>query len=139
MDIEFFSQNWILFLALAMICTLIIMEPMRQKALGVKMVNALRVPQIMNHDSAKVVDVSKAADFAAGHIPDAINLPMDQISEASEKLAKFKDKPIILTCRTGSRANAAAAKLAKQGFSDLYVLSGGFAAWQKEKLPVKKA
>lgn len=139
MDFEFIAQNWILFLALALICTLIILEPMRQKSLGIKAINALRVPQMMNHQAAKVIDVSKTDVFAAGHIPGAMNLPVAEISTAAEKLAKFKDKPIILTCRTGSRANAAAAKLAKQGFNDLYVLSGGFAAWQKEKLPVTQA
>ncbi len=139
MDFEFISQNWILFLALALILILIVIEPMRQKSMGIKMISALRVPQIVNHESATVVDVCKPDEYAAGHIPDAINLPLSEIAEASEKLKKVKDKPIILSCRTGSRANKAAGKLSKQGFEDIYVLSGGLAAWQKENLPVSKA
>ncbi len=139
MDVEFISQNWVLFLALALIMTLIVLEPMRQSSLGIKKISPLRVPQVMNHESATVVDVSKTEEFAAGHILDAINLPLSQFAEASETLAKHKDKPIILTCRTGSRANSAATKLAKQGFNDIYVLTGGIAAWQKENLPVSQA
>lgn len=138
MDFEFVSQNWILFLALALILTLIIIEPMRQKSMGIKMLSALRVPQVVNHESATVVDVCKPEEFAASHIPDAINIPLSEIADASKKLKKVKDKPIILSCRTGSRANKAARQLAKQGFETIYVLSGGLAAWQKENLPVSQ-
>ncbi len=138
MDLEFVSQNWLLFLALALILALIVLEPLRQKALGIKMIGPLRVSQLVNHESAVVVDVSKSQEYESRHIPGAINFPAADVKEAQTVLAAYEGKPLILTCPSGSRATATALKLAKQGFNDIYVVTGGLAAWEKESLPIDK-
>ena len=139
MDIEFLSQNWHLFLTLAFILALLFLEPYLLKLSGIKSVGPLRVTQLVNHDSAQVVDVCTDKEFSEGHIPDAVSLPLSSLkADADKKLAKSKDKPVIVSCRSGNRAKSAAKKLSKLGFKDIYILSGGNAAWQKENLPMSK-
>lgn len=137
MDIEFLSQNWHLILTLVFILGLLVLEPYLLKMSGIKTVAPLRVTQLVNHDSALVLDVCTDKEFAEGHIPDAVNLPLSRLSsEVDKTLAKSKDKPVIISCRSGNRAKSAAKKLSKLGFKDIYILSGGNAAWKKENLPM---
>ena len=137
MDIEFLSQNWHLILTLVFILGLLVLEPYLLKMSGIKTVAPLRVTQLVNHDSALVLDVCTDKEFAEGHIPDAVNLPLSRLSsEADKTLEKSKDKPVIISCRSGNRAKSAAKKLSKLGFKDIYILSGGNAAWKKENLPM---
>jgi len=136
-DIEFLSQNWHLILTLVFILGLLVLEPYLLKMSGIKTVAPLRVTQLVNHDSALVLDVCTDKEFAEGHIPDAVNLPLSRLSsEADKTLEKSKDKPVIISCRSGNRAKSAAKKLSKLGFKDIYILSGGNAAWKKENLPM---
>jgi rhodanese-related sulfurtransferase len=136
-DIDFLTQNWHLILTLVFILGLLVLEPYLLKLSGIKSVAPLRVTQLVNHDSALVLDVCTDKEFAEGHIPDAVNLPLSRLSsEADKTLAKSKDKPVIISCRSGNRAKSAAKKLSKLGFKDIYILSGGNAAWKKENLPM---
>ncbi len=139
MDIEFLSQNWHLILMLVIILAMLVLEPYLLKLSGLKMVGPLRVTQLVNRESAVILDVCTSKEFNAGHIPDAISLPLSDISSAQEKLKKHTDKPLIISCRSGSRAKGAAKKLAKLGFKDIYILSGGNMAWKKENLPMSQA
>ena len=137
MYVEFLGQNWHLILTLVIILALLLLEPYLLKLSGIKLIAPLRVTQLVNRESALVLDVCTNKEFETGHIPDAVNLPLPQLKdEAGKMLEKSGDKPVIISCRSGNRAKSAAKKLAKLGFKDLYILSGGNAAWQKEKLPM---
>lgn len=139
MDIEFLSQNWHLILTLVVVLALLFLEPYLLKLSGIKPIGPLRVTQLVNHESAMVLDVCTPKEFSQGHIPEAINVPLSNISgELDKKVAKSKDKPVIVSCRSGNRAKGAARKLGKLGFKDIYILTGGNAAWQKENLPMSK-
>jgi rhodanese-related sulfurtransferase len=65
-------------------------------------------------------------------------MPLSQIEARFGDIEKFKDKPVIVYCASGNRSSAAAAVLRKSGFSQVFNLSGGFAAWQQAGLPVQK-
>lgn len=138
MEPDFIVQNWYLFLALIVIVLLITLEPMRKRASGVKSISAIELPQLVSHESGVVVDVGEVNEFKNGHIPNAINIPVEQIDSNLKKLQKHKEKPIILTCRSGQRSTKAANILKKHEFTNLYTLTGGLAAWQKENLPLDK-
>ncbi len=138
MEAEFIAQNWYLFLALVVIVFLIAMEPMRKRASGVKPISAIELPQLISHESGVVVDVGEPNEFKNGHIPNAMNIPVAQLDSNIKKLQKHKEKPVILICRTGQRSTKAANILKKQEFTNLYTLTGGLAAWQKENLPLEK-
>lgn len=75
-------------------------------------------------DKATVVDVRTPAEFAAGHHPRAINIPVDQVQS---RLAEFgdKSKPVVVYCASGSRSGHAKRLLEAAGFRDV-TNAGGF-------------
>jgi rhodanese-related sulfurtransferase len=140
MDLDFIANNWHLFAALIVISLLIGIDTMRRGGTGANQVSAVQLPQLINQENAVVVDVCQPEEFRKGHIPAAINIPVDQIKEQLGQLEKFrkKDRPIVLSCRSGQRASRAATVLRKNEFERVYTLSGGLAAWEKENLPLER-
>lgn len=132
---EFVLQNWYLFVALAVVLAMLYYDTV---ARGGQSVSPMQATRMMNHDGAAVVDVSEPSEFASGHIAGAMNVPLKELDKPPKKLGKYKSKPVIVCCRSGNRAPKAAAALRKQGFETTYQLTGGLAAWQKDKLPVQK-
>lgn len=94
--------------------------------------------QLMNQ-GALVLDLRPPDDYAAGHISGARQLPSGEILKASEKLKRYKAKPVIVYCDGGSVASAAVRQLATQGFTQVASLKGGLSAWRAENLPLAKA
>nr|WP_229224914.1 rhodanese-like domain-containing protein [Duganella violaceicalia] len=103
-----------------------------------KRASAQEVTLLINRSKATIVDVRDATEFAAGHLPEAKNIPLGELSNRLGELEKFKTKSVVVVCKTGARASSAAAKLAKAGFTDVVNLDGGVAAWQKAGLPLAK-
>ena len=114
------------------------MGPVFHLIYGVKTVNVWDAVQLINHESAVVIDVSEPNEFKTGHIPDAMNIPLTGLGGRVKELEKHKNKPIVLTCRSGNRSGRGAVTLRKQGFEKVYALSGGIVAWQRDNLPVEK-
>ena len=85
-----------------------------------------------------VLDVRTPVEFAEVHVPQARNVPLDQLDPqallASGRLSK--DQPVYLLCRSGGRAAKAAEKLAREGLDQAVVVAGGRQAWIDAGLPV---
>lgn len=85
-----------------------------------------------------IIDVREYNEFAAGHLPGAINVPRGvlefQIGTIGECVDKTK--PYLIYCRTSGRAALSAVQLQKIGYTDLVSMAGGFEAWAKEGRPV---
>ena len=94
---------------------------------------------MQSRQNAVIVDVNEADKFKNGHISHAINLPFGNFVNSIGKLKKHKTKPIVLICETGAQSKKAAPLLKKNEFADVYVLSGGLAAWRKDNLPLVKS
>lgn len=83
-----------------------------------------------------VLDVRTPEEFAAGHVPGAVNVPHDQIAA---RLAEVpKDADVVLYCRTGRRVALAAAALHANGYTRLSHLEGDMTAWVENGRPVEK-
>ena len=68
-------------------------------------------------DEATVyVDVRDANEFAAGHIAGAIHIPHDQMPQRWRELEPYRDRPMVVYCRTGRRSAIALETLHAQGF-----------------------
>ena len=78
------------------------------------------------------IDVRSATEFAAGHIPGAINIPMDEIES---RIGDLPAEGLVLVCQAGKRAEMTRAMLEGR-VADLSVLSGGTAAWMAAGLPL---
>jgi rhodanese-related sulfurtransferase len=79
------------------------------------------------------IDVRSPGEYASGHIPGAINIPMDQIEARLDDL--LPSMPILLVCQAGKRARMVAGLL-EPCRSDVTVLEGGTAAWAAAGQPL---
>jgi rhodanese-related sulfurtransferase len=86
-----------------------------------------------------VLDVRSAREFAAGHVPGAINVPHDELPAKLAGLAPLRDKALVLYCRSGRRTEIAAQSLRAAGFTRLSHLEGDFPAWENAQRPVETA
>lgn len=93
---------------------------------------------LINHEEAFVVDVRAADDFAKGHVLGAMNLPGDNLRKQLGALEKYKNRPIIVSCRSGARSSHACRTLRQAGFPRVYNLRGGILAWQNANLPLTR-
>jgi rhodanese-related sulfurtransferase len=125
-------------IAVAFVSGAMLIWPLMRRGAGGPSVNTLEATQLINRQDALVVDVREQAEYAQSHVLNARLLPLSQIEAKIGDIEKFKDKPVILYCATGNRSSAAASVLRKGGFSNVFNLSGGFAAWQQAGLPVQK-
>jgi phage shock protein E len=89
-------------------------------------------------NSIVVVDVRSPEEFAQGHVPGALNIPVDQLTNRIGELMTAKDKEVVLYCRSGRRAGQAAETLKANGFEKLLHLEGDMQKWTEEKRAVEK-
>jgi rhodanese-related sulfurtransferase len=133
--VEFVGSHWYLFLALVVILGLLTHNIIVG---GKGSVEPLQATEMINHQDAVVVDVRPAADFAKGHIINAINIPMNGFKNQIATLTKHKGKPIILNCRSGAQSAMACSQLRKEGFEQVFNLRGGIMAWEAASLPLTR-
>lgn len=81
-----------------------------------------------------VLDVRTAAEYAAGHVPGAVNIPHDQLPAKLAGLSK--DKELVLYCRSGRRTALAEQTLRTAGFSKLLHLQGDYLVWEAQQQPL---
>ena len=97
---------------------------------------AQELDAMLRTGDAVVVDVREVDEFAAGHIPGAINMPLSTFQPS--KLPVTGAKKLVLTCLGGKRSGMA---LDKCGVAQAAVdthLAGGFGAWESAGLPVER-
>lgn len=95
--------------------------------------------QIESEQAPLIVDVRSPEEFAAGHIPGAINLPYREVPFRLHELADFEHSEIILYCEVGGRASIAGAALEQTGFDHISMLAGHLEAWHQVGLPIDTA
>ena len=83
------------------------------------------------NDGHVIVDVRRADEYAAGHIPGAILIPNESIGTEKPEQLPDKDQIILIYCRSGNRSKQAAQKLADMGYTNIYEF-GGINTWTGE-------
>ena len=84
------------------------------------------------------MDVREAADYEKGHMLNARNIALAELESRAAEIEKHKAKPVIVVCDDGNRSGRAATALRKQGFEQVFTLSGGIGAWRQAGLPLEK-
>lgn len=95
---------------------------------AVKSITPLEAKAKLETDpTVQVVDTAPAPDWAGGHIPGAVNLPLLAIRSRAGELQK--DRPVIFTSEDGTQSAGAAGVATSIGFNEVYNLEGGTRAW----------
>ena len=106
------------------------------KAVKHREIDAAALDAMIKADSATVVDVREADEFAAGHIPGAINMPLSTFRPG--KLPHHKGKTLVLNCLGGKRSGQALDQCAQAKAGVDTHLAGGFGAWKSAGLPIER-
>lgn len=94
--------------------------------------------RLAERDPPLILDVRSAAEFAAGHVPGAINIPFYAVPFRARELGPRMDVPIIVYCGHGPRAYLASAALRARGFTRIACLAGHMAQWLDAGHPVER-
>ncbi len=85
---------------------------------------------------AIILDVRTQKEFDAGHIPQAILIPYDELSSRVSELGSETDRPIVVYCKSGRRAGIASTTLTEAGFTRILHLEGDMDGWRESGLPI---
>jgi rhodanese-related sulfurtransferase len=94
--------------------------------------------RIVAGDAPRILDVRSAAEFSAGHVPGAINMPFYAVPFRAGELGPRQDDAVIVYCGHGPRAHLASAALRARGFTRVSCLAGHWSQWQGSGYPVER-
>ena len=135
---EFVSNHLMLVAAFAAVLAALVGQEVGRLTRKYKTLSPAQLTQLINRDGALVIDVRAINDFQSGHVPGSRHVAMSQFDPENKELAKLKDLPVAVVCKTGQTSGDAANRLAKAGFGKVYSLEGGIEAWRGAELPVAK-
>jgi rhodanese-related sulfurtransferase len=95
------------------------------------------VAELQGSDRLKILDVRSPIEFEAAHIAGSFNVPLDQLPEYRAELREV-DSPLVLVCRSGTRAREAELLLREAGLEQVRVLEGGLLAWESSGLELMR-
>ena len=131
-------QNCVLIL-IALTAGAMLLWPAVTSGGGANSLTPTQAVQMINREKAVVIDVCSPEEFAAGHVTQAKNVPVDKLEAQLTQTVKNKTLPLVLVCATGMRSKRATAVAKKLGYDKVYSLAGGMAAWRGASLPVQKS
>lgn len=99
---------------------------------------AKEAKKIIDEKKPLILDVRTPNEYYGGHIEGAKLIPLQQLVERVSELDAWKDKDVLVYCRSGNRSTVASQILIKNGFKKLYNLRPGILGWQREGYPIKK-
>ncbi|PIC64179.1 hypothetical protein CSV79_08310 [Sporosarcina sp. P13] len=84
----------------------------------------------LQHPQAVLIDVRETAEYAFGHIPGALSIPLGQLDERMKYLDK--EQKLYVVCRTGNRSDMACRKMVAAGFECVMNVIPGMSEWDGE-------
>lgn len=130
----FISQQWLL---VSTLVVLVYLYAWRERIKSGLPITAHEVTRLLNDDRAVLLDVRDNAEYKAGHIAGAVNIPWAKVSADIDRLDVHKNKIVIVADKLGQHAGAVGRTLEKHGFT-VRRLAGGIAEWQSQSLPLIK-
>jgi rhodanese-related sulfurtransferase len=134
---EYISHHPYVVIATVVAAIIAVVFELRSRAQGAAAISSNSAIALHNK-GALILDVRSPEEFAGGHIVDAKHIELDKLAEKTDSLKKYREKPIVVVCESGSRSAQAAKLLKSQGFKQVVNLQGGLAAWRSENLPLSK-
>jgi rhodanese-related sulfurtransferase len=135
--IEYAGHHSLLFTGAVAMALVVIVYELRERSQGRAALAPQEVIRLMNH-GALVIDLRTGEKYSSGHISGAKAMTGEEILKAGETLKRYREKPVIVYCDSGSLSAAAVRQLGEQGFKSAFNLRGGLAAWRSENLPLAR-
>lgn len=132
---DFVTENIIL-IVIAFASGAMLLWPMVQGRSSGPALDTLGATRLINDTHAIVLDVREPGEFAAGHLPNARNIPIGELDKRVGDLPA--GKPVLVCCASGARSGRAISLLRKAGHEQVFNLAGGVQAWRQAGLPVVK-
>jgi hydroxyacylglutathione hydrolase len=98
--------------------------------------NETTIEKVNANGTATIVDVRARSEYAEGHLPNALNIP---VGELPQRLDEVPRGEIIVHCQGGTRSAIAASILQQSGRDDVSNMLGGFAEWERKGLAVERS
>lgn len=133
---EFIANHPILSMAFVGLTVALIANEVSRFTRGFKGISPAQLTALINGENALVVDVSPINDYEKGHVPGSKHVAMSQFDPENKLLAKARDLPVVVVCKSGVTSAQAAKRLVKAGFKRVHSLEGGTMAWQQADLPL---
>lgn len=97
---------------------------------NVKNVSGAEASELVSKDkSFLILDVRTKGEFSGGHIPGAINIPVQELPNRVAEIKKHIEQPVMVYCASGGRSPGAVSILLKNDFTNIYHLSRGISSW----------
>ena len=96
------------------------------------------VARLTAEASPVVLDVRTPQEYAAGHVPGALNVPHKALPDRLAEVLGFRDREVVLYCERGKRSDMARAVLLEAGFTSVQHLQGHMVEWRRQRLPEHK-
>lgn len=135
---EFVANNPVLFVALAVLLATITFLEIKRVTRRYQLLGPSDVVRMMNREDSLVLDVRDDSEVRQGRIKGARHIPLKELKDRLGELQKYRDKTVVVYCRTGNRSAQACELLSRQGFETVVNLQGGVVAWQNANLPLAK-
>ncbi|HEV8017553.1 MAG TPA: rhodanese-like domain-containing protein [Steroidobacteraceae bacterium] len=136
--LEFISHHPGLAATTGVLLAIVLVYEMRARSESVSSVSPQELIRLMNQ-GALLLDLRPPEQYQAGHVTGARQMSGDQILKAADTLKKHREKAVVVYDDSGSLGAAAVRQLAAQGFTRVFALRGGLAAWRADNLPVSRA
>jgi rhodanese-related sulfurtransferase len=133
----FVEKNWLLILTFVASGLMLLWPLVARRLSPMKDVGTPDAILLINRDNAVLLDVRETAELTSGKLPNAVHIPLSQLTERIGELAKMSSRPVVVYCASGMRSRRAGAALAKTGFASIYQLRGGIKAWKDAGLPLE--
>lgn len=135
---QLLHEYWGLLLIIGLMFGLLFPPMLMKGGTPVKQLTPDEANQMIKEQDAIVLDVRNGGEVASGKVPHALNIPLGTLEARLFELEPYRNKPIIVNCQLGGRSLSACQILKNHGFTDIYNLKGGIAAWLQSNLPVQR-
>ena len=131
----FIGEN---FMAVLFLISLIVILVFYERKKGGTKIDASELTRLINKEEPYVYDLRSSSEFSSGTVSGAENIQSSDLIKGNAQFKAKEEDKIVLICKTGSNSSSAAAKLKREGFTNVSVLSGGMMGWVQGGMPLAK-
>lgn len=135
--LEFAGNHTLLVAGIVATVVAIIANEIYQFVVGGRSVDATTATQLYNRENAVFLDVRGENAYLTAHLPGAVNVPAERIDQNPKKLARCRDRPVIVYGEPGRGLGKTLATLKAAGLDPVYELRGGLNGWREASLPLE--